>query len=346
MSVRFRDSFDSYSSTADLLANWASVSSHLVWDATAGRYGGGCLRSDGFGSSVGASSPQNIASSNASTNFMGWSGWFKSPSPPASQSNLIIPFNSSNGVAGILYLNTNGTVQWYNGSVPVINGTKNIADGLWHFIEWKTKCTNVSFTGTFVVDNVQDWTVGGNAQVGGFSYFALYNVPGVINYWDDILVWEDDGVFPQGSDFPLGLLRAVTKRGTSDSAVSFATATGGGTHFNQVNSVAPQSTNNVSDPNTSGHQDLYGMAATGITPSSILGVGTTIYGSNPGGGTQNIRAACKNGGTTINGTTKVMPTAGPFGGNMQDFFAIDPATSARWANISAVDAATFGFNIP
>jgi len=346
MSARWWDGFD-YGALADLSKVYgsAAVAAHATLNATAGRLGGAALVHDANAANNALLNfPAAIFGSAAanSANYVGFGSWIKIPSAPATNQALAICYNLASVAQCQLFALTSGLLGHFNGSSVVETGLTNVCDNAWHWIEWRFKMATGNATLVAYVDNVVQWNQSAVGALGNGSWLQLLGMNGKANVWDDVLVYEDDGgAVPNIAQFPVGPQVCLTKRVTSDAAVSFATSTGA-SHYTELDEVSCNTADYVRDF-LSGAQDLFGLSALGYSPASILGAGGKVISSNPGVGNVSLRQCCKSGVTQANGATITVPLVTPLG--KAEFFPTDPATGLAWG-ITGLDAANFGFNIP
>jgi len=339
MAVNSSDGFDSYAATADLLKRYSQAAAPWTWNATAGRTGGPAIVAT---SAASTGVLRTRSGGSVSSTAMCVAFWFKCSAAPASNVPFWQSLNAGGGETSGLYLLTTGVLSLTSAGTFAIFGSTNICDNNWHWLEAKI-VPGFGFQ-QMRIDNVQEWNVQyGNGMAGivgdAHQFVSLANRVLTI---DDFFLYDDATGTPTSSNYPLGAKQITTARPDGDSAVSFLTATGGGTHFNQVNETVADGDTSYVESAVSGDQDLYDYAAIGVTPSSITAVVASAFVENPNPGTINFKQICKSNATQTDGSSILVPSNYQI---VQQPFSLDPNTGAAWANAAAIDAAKFGVKV-
>lgn len=336
MGLVFCDGFDSYGLATDLGKKWQTVQAPWKWVASAGRFGAGCIQSDGS-----ATGKLLVTSGIGGTGNNVFAAWMKFSTSPASGNNSFMYGTDGTGaISGDwLWLNSSGLIGIgipFNAAYTT--APKFVCDNVYHWIEW----TSNSGTRTLFIDNIQQFTFSdahGNSPVS----FGFQAVPGITMTIDDT-IWYDSttGAPTPATNFPLGSRQITTIRPVSDGVCTYASLSSGTTHFSLVNEVNPNGDTNYCEDGTSGNQDLFNMSALGFTPAGITTVMANAYMETGVPGTINNQLVCKSGTTT--GASSSLVTSNSYS-TRQASFPIDPNTSAAWVP-TALAAAQFGYKNP
>lgn len=333
MALMFCDSFDAYSSSADLAKKWAAVGSGWVWSAGAGKFGGGAAYNAGAsGSGNLLSTPQRLTQNENGIGF-----YAKFSAAPSSTLPFLRLFDASSNAHYSLRLNSSGNVLAYSGSDGNLRVTSavSVADGAYHWIEVRFAYSNNLI---LYIDNVLQGS-GSAGLDGAVGYLSFLSVSGVAITIDDLIVYDTTTGSPTTtSNFPLGARQITVLRPTSDAAVGFATTSSGSTHYNLVNETSPDGDTSYVEDGTSGDQDLYGLSSLSAS-TTITAVMLNTYWDNPYGGTINAYGICKSSSTQSAGTSTAVPLI--YATN-QWSFPVDPNTSAAWT-LSGLNSAAFGY---
>lgn len=326
MTFQFCDSMDAYTATGDLALKWDSVLGTPAFYSSAGKFGGGAVGSNGGGSSYSNQLIKNLSLVSGGTIRFG--GYFccATPSGMASQYPVFsVNGNASNGC--ILTVNTSGQIVLTNSGTVLATSSVSVLGSALHWIEFQCKLNGASSTATLYIDGVLQFTGTYNLA---YSAMALTNVLfgyGYIFsgacYWDDIVVWDDQG--STFNTFPIGPRRISCL--IPNGAGAFAQFTpSAGANYACV-AQAYSGTAYVEDT-SSGNKDTYATAGLGYTPSSTINaVVVNVFGLNPAAdGTKSIAPVLRSAGLNATGTTHTLP--GTPGANYQDAFTLDAGGSA------------------
>ncbi len=339
MATVWQDGFDSYAATSDLIKQWTGgVGAGWAWVSNAGRNGGGCVQATGASQTF-LQCPSGLINST----LQGYAFWMMCSAAPAALTVFIEPFSVNNVAQSKCGISTAGLLGFYDTfNVLHQNGVTNVCDNKWHWVELYLNQASGGI-GKLFVDGNQEFNGATGLGSGAVDHFAIGSVISRTLTIDDFKVFDSTvALSPQPSDIPLGPQQIITVRPTSDSVVGFVTATGGGTHFNQVNEVNADGDTTYVEDGTSTDQDLYNFAAMGISPAKIIDVVAKAYASNPNIGSINFSQIAKTGTTQNNGTSVAVPVNYR---TLLQAFPQDPTTSAAWASASAVDSAKFGVRV-
>jgi hypothetical protein len=143
--------------------------------------------------------------------------------------------------------------------------------------------------------------------------------------WDDLALWTSSGDAP--NTWLSGAHRIETLRPSSLVSAQFTPTTPTGANLTNVNAGIL----NPGDWNASttvGHVDRYAMGNLAGTPTAIHAVGLKTYASRPDSGAREMRQRLHSGATTSNGGT--FTPSQPNGAIREDYWTLDPDTSAAW----------------
>lgn len=336
----FSDGFDSYSATGDLTKKWLTAASPWAFVSNGGRTGGGCLQAATTGAAI--IKPVSAGfSANATACF---AFWFKCSAAPSVTAAFLQVRNAVGAILSTLRVTNLGKFNLLSQtSSSLATGSVNVCDGNEHWVELYLNIGS-SVLNRLTVDSLSEWNASLSTTSGATAIdsFELVSITGVTVTIDDFFVWDDSAGAPQLAQYPLGPRQITTVRPQADSVVSFATATGGSTHYNQVNETTGDGDATYVESSSSGDQDLYDFAAMGVSPATITAVMANAYVENPNPGAISLKQIVKSGSTQTDGTAVQAPASYRI---VQQPFPIDPNTSAAWANSTAVDAATFGVKV-
>jgi hypothetical protein len=348
MGLIWLDGFDGYGSTADLLRNYTATGG-FVFDATAGRLGGGAIKC------VAPGSPSTITANNAlypaginlgNTAIAGLGFWFKASAPPASRMLICSEQNSTDNTAlgfQAIDLNTNGTISQIINTTVVSTGATNVADNNWHWIEWEQASAGTTFA--LWVDNVFQNSVGNAGRSISRTPLTFCTMTGITVTYDDI-VYADDTASSglRGSSQPWGSQIITKTVPVSDQSIQF-TPDNGSTNYTQVDDPTPDGDLSYVSATGSGSTDLYGYGSLGFTPRVINGVKVSTIARNPGAGLITLKNRCSSIGSVSDGSVFNVPTSPNYPQTLPTVYNLDPHTSAAWTP-SGLAAAQFGYTIP
>ena len=359
MALRFVDGFDSYTSTsgADYQLKYDTYDNSqggLHYDATGGRFGGGCLYLRDLTSGTDSMTkyfvddPADVASNHEWV--MGF--WWKSVSVDSSYTHTIF-LGEEGGTSGAIRIasNTIGLGSYGNSGASAVSfNAGQIGDGQWHWIEVRAVFANagsceVWVDGIKVGENLSVDTL--NSGTGKVTYVTWstsngLNAIGILV--DDAVIYDDVGTELRSSvDCPIGPLKIETSNAASTGANQDFDGVGGSTTNNYLNvdeAVADDDTSYNGTETSTGAVDTFGyasLASTGIT--QIVGTMLNTRSRKEGLGDIAVRGIAVSSASTSNGDAWALS-----GGYTveQAPFVYDPATSTRWTT-AGLDAAEFGY---
>ncbi len=330
MSYVFGDTFDCYTTSADMLNGyWDSGGTAVTF--VAGRFSGSQAMVGGVGSN---------------TTFL-----VKSSGVNDSVHHLTLAFRQTNAITGttlVTYLQlldgttgqcavvfrtdgaillTSGTqngavLATYAGAFPVIN--------TWYAFEIEIVVHNS--TGSFKVrkngNPADDHSTTGIDTAGGTAnnYANKLQIGGTTSANQqqlDDLYWRSDASALSW----YGDMRGYTRAPASDAAVQFS-RTGGASNFSCVDEPQQNTTTDYVFDSVPGHADLYGIAAIASTPLTTFAVTTRAYMIKSDAGTRTAAVQLKSGATTVASPTVVLTTSNWQWAWRHD--TVDPQTGTAW----------------
>lgn len=353
MGLVFTDGCDSYSVTADILKKWSGNSFTSGWSfsSSGGRNGGGALVFTAGAGLTSVITPAIYPGTSIGSHCFGF--WFKAASAPNADCGLMRFYTAAGqangGPLNVLPSGSAGVLKMLNGlgNVSQGNGSRNVCDNNWHYIEYLWNFTAGSVSTAIYVDGVVDFvgnTGGNNATFPSFVAALFANNNNAMSYsLDDVIMYDDQsGSLPGTAQFPLGVRRIDTLRPNGDSAAGFATVVGGsGTHASALSETAGDSDTSYVQDGSGGNQDLYTFPSIGFTPATISAVMANGYAKCPGAGTGVLKQICKNSSTQTDGSPATLTQSyAPY----QQMFGLDPNTGAAWTR-GGLDGALFGVKV-
>ncbi len=234
--------------------------------------------------------------------------------------------------------NSAGTVTVCRGGTAGTNvlGTSAVGafppDGQWHYIEWTVTLNATTGSFTVKVDGNTVLTGSGVNTLGSGSSTAIGSLAfaGTSSTWQVADVYLTNGA-------SLGEMRFPCKMPNSDSSVQWTKNTGASNNA-AVNQLPTDGDTTYVSSSTPGQIDKYGMAALGISPSTIPCVRVFWQGRKDDVSARQVRSKLYSGVTTSNGVTQALGSSYAF---YSDLYQNDPNTSAAWT-ITGLDACLGG----
>ncbi len=337
------DGFDWPDSEADLAARWASGvtfnSTNYTVSTSSGNYGGGGVKVIGTSNATTPVFQSKAWQTAILHTLIGF--WFKmtehGPYTVSNEKDFIQIRTAATIGLSISYDPNNDAMKLWNGGNGVTQlgstATKDLADGNWHYFEWKVFSSATVGTSEVRIDGVAitNLTVSGANTLHTITPNLLYLGPNFRTageftdvIFDDVSVidWSGGAI----TDFQGGR-RIWSVYPTGDSTVQYTPDTGA-TNFSQVNKQPLSTTHNVHD-STSGHQDLY---STGGSPSATINaVQANAIGKLTSGTSNTQSATIKSSSTTSQGGNVNMAATIGWCFNCLD---LDPNGSIAWTATS------------
>jgi hypothetical protein len=344
MSLIHLDGFDEYAQNSDMGFYYTNPDNWNV-DTTGGRYGGGSFYMSGGGEGFGYPMPA------AQTEV--WIGFAMACNNGATDgtNRAVLSFFSAAGLeASIFYCSQTSTWTCYRGNTNTLlgSGYGNFGNAtVWHWVEFHYKISATAGVMEVWVDGVQVVDVtGADTTQNSSTQFTLIdwgyngNQGSCSSYIDDSYVLNTSG---SANNTRLGDSRIESLKPTSDAGPNNGTCSSGSAHYAMVDENQNDgSTTTITIANTSGQEELFGMASLAGTPATVHAVKVLNIVQKTDGGACNGEAVVSSGGTPAEGSsTSLLTTFSPCLG----IFETDPNTSAAWA-YTAVNAMECGFQIP
>lgn len=353
----FSDSMDGYAALADITTRWATKgSSGVSYNASGGRFGGGCIDLVATTSANIASGPIRTSFDAAGTARMSLGFSLKVSAPPSSAFSFLVLYDYRGGTAftdsQAFRINANGTLgaYLYNSSTTQYSGVTNVCDGQWRWVEIDTFMTNgtghiiIRVDGVIQVNYSGD-TISGSSDPNLLDRLIFSGTNTITVSIDDLVVYDDiagttASDLRSSVNFPLGDKRmSLIKPDGAGSSTDFSASAG--SNYQCVDETVSNSDTDYVQSTTVGHDDLYTFAALPVSPTSITGVAMTMVAKYTGTGGPDVKGKVKSSAATA---TDAARTLGPTYSPHRAFFARDPNTSAAWTE-SGVNAAEFGVEL-
>ena len=244
----------------------------------------------------------------------------------------------------------------WTGTLLATSATATIPLNTWCYIEVKATLHDTTGSCEVRLNGASAVSVSGvDTKNGGtLGTFSSLMIGSQANYggaatlsWDDLYICDNvDGTTltpSQGAAFNdyLGDVRVRTLLpNAAGSSTQFAT-TGSGTNYENVNDVPPVTTT-YNSSGVSGQRDTYNLDNASIAGGdSVLAVVASNWMLRDNTGAISAKTAVKSGSTVGYGASNALTTSRVL---YQDAMALDPATSATWAN-AAIDSLEIGAEV-
>lgn len=342
MALLFCDSFDHYT-TSELTRKWASAHANFAIEATGGRRGGGCLRTDygGNAATVGFA-PTDVVVFGMAVKLGQW---------------------SNTGDYGIAQLYSGGSTQIYfrimsGGSVEVrdysggslrliTSASAPISLDTWFYFEARVKISatvgevEVRINGSTII-NVTGTDVRNNSDtVDTLQITGGGNTAGIYQRIDDLYICDDAGSTCNTflGDVRIDAYLPAANGNSSGFVGSDADSTD---NYLLVDETSPDSDTTYVQSNTASAKDTYAFTEMSHTPQSIIATQLCAMGKKTDAGTRPIHLVTRSGSTDYDTATALN-----FGTDYQvkrKVDEIDPATAAAWTK-SNLNNAEFGIKV-
>lgn len=353
----FCDGFDGHAATADLARKWAHYGgSGVAFNSTAGRYGGGAAVFTTASGLLGTP-PLRASFDAAGTARFSLGFSMKVSATPASAAQFLAVHDYRMGTSttdcASFRLTTSGYISFYrwNDSSATATGALNVCDNAWHWIEIDLYLNNVggfcvvTVDGTTTTINYSGDTISGSSDPNFLDRVSFLGISSQTMTLDDVVCYDDitgalTGDLRSSTNYPLGPCRIpLLKPNGAGSSTDLTPSTG--SNYQCVDEASPNFDTDYVSSSTAGHDDLYTLENTSISPTTIYGVVTTTWARYTETGALDIAAKAKSSAATVVGPTHTVRPA-YFG--HQTMFPRDPNTSAAWGT-AGIDAAEFGFEL-
>lgn len=332
---------DSYTANNQMVNRWPLSGSSATYNATDGRFGG-----KGWTPGIASNLVYSLKTSVVTGSKIRMGRYFKCNGAPLSDTDIAKAYSSgsSGGPMNWIKVAANtGVVKVMRmnlGSTLLGQGSINVCDNQWHWIEFEiTLTTGATGTVKVYIDEVLDINLSSVQTMSSTNdqpVIAVSEYGGTTYSSDDVVIWDNQGsVF---DTFPIGPQQISTFLPTADSTPLQFTPNSGTTHYTQLDD-GWTTTNYVQD-GTSGKQDMFTSGSLSYSPANIRAVVTNIWAQNPGTATIALQAKISDGTNTSSGTSRTLGSGG-VNGLYSDFFYVKPA-GGSWAPTD-VNSLRFGF---
>lgn len=360
MAIVYFDGFNSYAANSVFGINWTVGGGFPSYVFTTGRYGGNALSANGYISSsitYNATFRYTFQQATATASV----GAAIKHTPLAATSNttpiLVLAYNGNSALSAYIYYNSFGNFYYpviVNGAGTTLITGKPIANydpAAWHYYEMEAQAGTTTGLVRFYVDSVPVATVTNVNTT--YSSNLFYNSAVVQSgaWGSGQLTTLIDDFYVNNTTTRTGEINIVTLRPNSDASVAW-TATGGGTHFNQVNGSTYSVNPSTQIGTSTNGADLFNVSDLPTSGTSVLGpikaikANTLAYKS--AFGKANIFQTMKIGSNTINNTTTI-PFESPANSTFlpTNIYETNPFTGTAWttANINSLQTGVTMQNI-
>lgn len=339
MALIFVDGCDNYSVSADIADRWFSVNTtDTNYVAGSGRYGGGSIVC--FDNTFNTTKVFPVTGTAATTDELFFSFSFNAINLTASEDVLFTFQNvSSEFTLTMMITPLGGFILRRGGSVGAIidsSAAGIISAGLWYRVEFRTVIANgtsglyeLRVSGATVLGPTASVdTCGATGDIGATAVsLSGNNAASAANghKFDDIIIHNSGG---SGITGFLGDVRIETLRPNAAGDSSDSTATGAATRHEAVDEAgAPDDDTTYVAMATSGLEDLYNVGNLAGPVSTVAAVVVNTV-SKATAGPRTIAAKVKHSTTEGTGVTRSIPS-GVYA-PQQDYFYVNPSTSAAW----------------
>lgn len=345
MAIVYFDGFNSYTANSIFTQNWTVGGSLQGFFFTSGRYNGNALGANGYISlsvTYNANFRYNFQAASASTSI----GAAIKYSPLLAASNvtpvLTLAYNGNAALSAYIYYNQYGNFYYpviVNGAGTTLITGKPIANydpTVWHYYEMEAQAGTTTGLVRFYVDSVPVATITNVNTT--YSSNLFYNSAIVYSgAWDSTQrVTLIDDFYVNNTTTRTGEINIVTLRPNSDASVAW-TATGGGTHFNQINGATYSTSPATNIGTTVNGTDLFNVADLPSSGSSVLGpikgLKTNTLAYKSAFGKANIFQTMRVGSGVINNSSTI-PFEGPANSVFlpSNIYETNPFTGTAWTS--------------
>jgi hypothetical protein len=339
MTLRFTDSFDHYTTNAQLLQKWTTSG------GTPATQAGGRNSTNRCYISVNSSPAyiEKVFGFDKSTWIVGGAFYFTSLSP-VSYAGIELGDGVTYQVG--VYLNngvgTLSVIRGGSGGTVLATSANVIGLNQWYYIELKALIDNA---GTYQVRvNGVDWIVAGagDTQASATNNFAnrvRYNLGRIdsATYLEDVYICDGDG--SRNNDF-LGDIRIAA--GFADAAGTFSQFTPtSGVNYTCIDETTPNDDTDYVATSGVGNIDTYNFAALPVASGTILGIQMLPYARKDDAGSRSISNIIYYNSTAYSGAAQ---SVGDIYSYYPEIFETNPDTSDNWT-VPEVNSAEFGVKL-
>ena len=243
-----------------------------------------------------------------------------------------------------LRLNTDGSISVRRGETVLGTSDPVIVVDTWYYLELKVKCNDT--TGTYELrlneNNILSAS-GVNTKAGTHDYYDTARFRGGassrFSFYDDIYICDSTGSI--NNDF-LGNCRVVAVAPDGDDTATFDTASGGSSHYLDVDENPADDDTTYVEDGTTGHKDLYDYAAMPSSLGAIKGIEIKTVCRNTDGTQYDLITPIKSGAAETDDSAQTLTSTSYK--TKTRVSEIDPNTSAAWTE-TTVNAAKFGVKV-
>ena len=344
MAFRFADSFDHYTTTAQMRTKWTSVDTNVYPVAAAGRNGtAGIAGVTGGGSSI---KQFKKTLDNQATWIVGIA---VKMSAATSHAGFAVEFLDGGTVQVGVYNNTDLTLEVRrNGSSGTLlaTSTNSLTVGTYYYIEFKAIIDNAGTYEVRVNGTSTGWipSASGDTQQSVNAYANVININtisglGLQHVYDDLYICDgttgEDPTYPNNSF--LGDIRVAMVLPNEIGTYSEFTPTAGN-NYTCVDETTPNDDTDYVYTSGVGNVDTYGFAALPVTSGTILGIQTVPYARKDDAGSRSISSTLYYNSILYSGSPKSLGDTYSY---YPEIFETNPNTEERWT-ISEINAAEFG----
>jgi hypothetical protein len=259
--------------------------------------------------------------------------------PPGGEKNDVVQFLNSAGAEVLaIEIQTDDTLDAVNNTAVVSSTTSPLNAGAWNYVEMKILFADGA-------GGSVDWQLDGVAAGSDPGIDTSYNGPEVFSLklrgdgtpyhiFDDFYLANTSGATDFFGDSTILTLFPNADAGTPDFTPSEAN------NYEGVDENPPDDDTTYNESSTSGHEDLFDFAASGLGGSdTIHGIGLNAWATKPTTNPAQLNM------TALSVATPFTSSAINIGMGYQRLHALsltDPDTAAAWT-VAGLDAASFGY---
>lgn len=269
-------------------------------------------------------------------------GRFKVINAVISVDRPFLVFTDGVGIQCGVNMNTTGHLYLWRGtsSTVLATGATALVQNSWYFVELKIEFSGSAYYelrlgGVTEFSGIADTTNTANSYATTVG-FSGNTASGGFTVMDDLYIADTSGSSPS-NDF-LGVIRVETVFVSSNNSVQWTPLSS--TNASNVDETQVDGDTTYNSSSTSGHVDTFNHGALSSSPTTIFGVAVLTKHRKDDVAARSIRNKFISGGTTVNGATVTVNTTYAW---TKDYYALDPDTSAAWANSTAVNNTKIGY---
>lgn len=346
MSLRFGDSVETYTTSAQMLRKWDVVTTFALNDIGAAK------------GSRGRSTLALTSTRHYEKNFTSKQTWivgfrYEITTFPSVDSNIIQLVDSAGPTAQIgLLLKNDGSLVIHRGSsvggvagTVLATGSRKVELNRNSYIELKVLIDNTVGTYELRMDGVNIASgIGADTQTSANAtadrvHFGNFASVGPSSGGCDFYVCDGDGSV---NNTFLGDIVVTARMPSANGANTGLTTSTGVNHAALVDDNPANDDTDYCESATPGAKDTYDCAALTGTFLAIHGVQINMVARKDDAGARTICSVTRSGGADFDGASKTPSTN--YAQHME-IVELDPNTAAAWANAAAVDAAEFGMKV-